>query len=78
MMKSIEGSTPIKVTMDKELASALMNHKRCLDAFNFIMFNGDIKPMIPFFNSKIDEYESIFKKYNLDKYDIRAHYDFVN
>lgn len=75
--KSVEGGKFKVVILDKELADALVRYNDMNDTLVFLMFNGiiDAKSDVMIDLLKIDaECKVIFRKYDLDKYDVRANY----
>jgi hypothetical protein len=77
--KSIEGGKYKNVIIEDELFDALLKYDKLSDTFNFLFVNGLIDTKSELFNNlnKIgDECRNIFRKYNLDKYDVRSIYMF--
>lgn len=77
--RSIEGGKYQKITIDVELFNALSEYHKLNDVFTYLVVNNLIDLDSKIFNhfSKTNENcGNIFKKYKLDKYDIRAHYIF--
>ena len=79
VLKSVEGGLFHTVEMDEKLFSALGRYNRANESFEFLFMNDIIKMNDDAFNGVqkiIKECETIFKVYNLDKYDVRANYLF--
>ena len=77
--RSIEGGKYQKITIDVELFNALSEYNKLNQVFTYLMVNNLIDLDSKVFNhfSKTNENcINIFKKYKLDKYDIRANYLF--
>jgi hypothetical protein len=77
--KSIEGGKYKNVIIEDELFDALLKYNRLNETFTFLSTNGLMDMNSDVFGglSKIDqECSNIFRLYNLDKYDVRAHYKF--
>ena len=75
--KSVEGGSYRVVQIEKELMDSLIRFDQVNNTFTFLFVNGMLK-MDDDLSDKllaiIEECKLVFRKYNLDKYDIRAHY----
>jgi len=79
VLKSVEGGMFQTVVIDEKLFSALGRYNRANESFNFLFMNNIIEMNDSAFNgiqNIIQECETIFKVYGLDKYDVRANYLF--
>lgn len=75
ILKSVEGSEFKEVILDKELVIALSEWSRlCLSTT--WLYENDIKFDVDKINKISDELTQVFRKYKLDKYDVRANYKF--
>jgi hypothetical protein len=75
--KSVEGGKFNVVTIEQELMNALLKFDSMNDTFTFLIVNG-ITEVNSDVSDKLfaigDECRLVFRKYNLDKYDVRANY----
>lgn len=75
--RSIEGEPFQKVILHKELVIALGGHKQVTEAFVFLIeTNMIVDEQIPKFKEIISNYEKVFREYGLNKYEVRANYNF--
>ena len=75
--KSVEGGKYKVVVLEEELVDALLKFDRMNDTLTFLLFNrivvvdGDVTDQLVAIG---EECKAVFRKYNLDKYDVRASY----
>jgi hypothetical protein len=75
--KSVEGGKYKVVILESELVDALLKFDRMNDTATFLIVNGIIKVDSDIADQLFaigEDCKSVFRKYNLDKYDVRAHY----
>lgn len=79
IQKSVEGGEYKTVILDEKLVSSLSDFNKSCETFNFLFFRGIITQGDEVYNKLckiMDDCESVFKEYGLDKYDKRANYLF--
>jgi hypothetical protein len=73
--RSIEGGKFKTIIIEKELFDALFEYKQVNEAWLYFETRG-LKHNIDEIFKIVDNCENIFRKYNLDKFDVRAKYKF--
>jgi hypothetical protein len=75
--RSIEGEAFSDVILDRELVVALAGFNQATESFVFLLEKGWITDDLTMkFKKDLEAYESVFRKYNLNKYEVRANYKF--
>jgi hypothetical protein len=75
--RSVEGGKYEFVVFEKELAEAFSKFDSANNSLTFILFNGIAgveNDVVKKLGSIVDECSSTFRKYQLNKYDVRANY----